>query len=510
MIDHSTPLRLEMQGIVKSFHGTRAVRGVDFSCCGGEIHGLVGENGAGKSTLMKVLAGLYPPDSGRILLKGVEQRFEGYSAARKAGIGIVYQELSLLPAMTVAENIVMGAWPRGARGLLDWRQARAIGAAVLKSIGVELDLSTLVASLPMALRQMVEIGKVLSRDPELIIFDEPTAPLSRDEVEVLFRVFRDLKRRGKSIVFISHRLDEVLGICDRITVMKDGERVVTSPASSFNEEKLIASMVGRQMSEIFPARPPRGPDAPVLLEFDGVLTSSKRRVAFSIRRGEVVGVGGLQGQGQLELLQSIFGLGGCDTLRLSIHGRPVSVRTPAQAMRHGIALVPENRNEEGVFLGLSALENLAAATLSRRRRLGLIRQAEERRVVRGMVERLSIRISSHRQTAQSLSGGNMQKLVLGKWLIFDPAVIVLLEPTKGVDVATKQEIYRLVRELAARGVTVIVNTSDMLELIGLCDRVLVMNHGALTGSLEGAAIGEEAIMKASVSQGDLIEAEDGR
>ncbi len=497
---------MEMQGIVKTFHGTRAVDGVDFSCSRGEIHGLVGENGAGKSTLMKVLAGIHSADAGKIFLHGIERRFGGYSDARKAGIGIVYQELSLLPELTVAENIVMGAWPRNPGGLLNWDKTRTLSGTILRGIGVEIDPDTLVGSLPMALRQMVEISKVLSKESELIVFDEPTAPLSRDEVSILFNIFRDLKRRGKGIVFISHRLDEVLAISDRITVMKDGRTVVTDSAASFSEEKLIASMVGREFSEIFPAKKGSSKDAPVLFSFDGILHMSNKRVAFSVQEGEVLGFGGLQGQGQIELLQSIFGLGGCESLSLQILGTRVAVKNPIHAMRHGIALVPENRNEEGVFPILSVLENLSAPTVDHRKRLGFIRRLEEHSVVRDMVDRLSIRISSQRQQAQSLSGGNMQKLVIGKWLIFDPHVIVLLEPTKGVDVATKQQIYRLIRELAERGVAVIVNTSDMLELIGVCDRVLVMNRGMLTGCLEGSAITEESIMKASVSDRDLVNA----
>ena len=378
--------------------------------------------------------------------------------------------------------------------------------AILKGIGVEMHPDVLVGSLPMALRQMVEIGKVLSQDSELIVFDEPTAPLSRDEVRILFDIFRDLKRRGKGIVFISHRLDEVLAISDRITVMKDGRAVITDSAASFSEERLITSMVGREVSEIFPRKTGSSGNATALFSFDGVLQMSDKRVAFSVLEGEVLGVGGLQGQGQLELLQSIFGLGGCENLSLKIAGRQVTVKNPIQAMKHGISLVPENRNEEGVFPILSVLENLSAPTVDKRKRLGLIRRMEERRVVRDMVDRLSIRISSQRQPAQSLSGGNMQKLVIGKWLIFDPHVVVLLEPTKGVDVATKQQIYKLIRELAERGVAVIVNTSDMLELIGVCDRVLVMNRGLLTGCLEGSAITEENIMKASVSNRDLVNA----
>ena len=505
MPEKSSSLLLEMRGIVKTFDGTCAVKGVDFSCFRGEIHGLVGENGAGKSTLMKIIAGIHSPDSGKIFINGKECKFAGYSQARKAGIGVVYQELSLLPELTVGENIVLGVWPRGAGGLISWSKIRTIMKTVLEGIGVEIDPDILVSSLPVAIRQKVEIGKVLAQEPELFIFDEPTAPLSRDEVAVLFKILHDLKKRGKGIIFISHRIDEVLLISDRITVMKDGQVVITDSISEFNYQKLISSMIGRTMSEIFPAKRGVNPNVKVLLTFDGILRQFGKRIAFSVREGEVTGIGGLQGQGQIELCKSFFGIGECDRLKLLINNSPVSNKNPIQAMRHGIAYIPENRNEEGVFLILSVLENLAANTINRHSRMGFIKLKEERSVVQNMIERLSIQISSVHQAAQSLSGGNMQKLVIGKWLIFNPRVIVLVEPTKGVDIATKQQIYILIRQLADNGVAVIVNTSDMLELIGMCDRVMVMNRGTITACLEGEKITEGEIMEASVSREDILE-----
>ncbi len=497
---------LQAVGIVKSFPGTLAVNEVDFVCHGGEIHGLVGENGAGKSTLIKVIAGVHLPDRGTLTFRGERQTFRSYADARKARVGVVYQELSLLPETTVAENISMGTWPRKRSGLIDWEETRRRCEGILREIGAEIQPDVLVSSLPMARRQMVEIAKVLSEDPDIIIFDEPTASLSREEVRLLFKILRDLKNRGKGIIFISHRLDEVLEISDRITVMKDGRRVTTEEASFFSEDRLISSMVGRGFSEIFPPKPAKE-RAEVVFSYSGVLKRSGKRIALAVHSGEVLGVGGLRGQGQMELLQSIFGLGECEDLQLEVQGRKISSRNPVEAMRAGIGLIPENRNEEGVFLVLSALENLAAPTVDRRRSWGWIRKREERGQVRRIIGRLAIKVSSPNQAAQSLSGGNMQKLVLGKWLLFDPRVMVMLEPTKGVDVATKQQIYLLIRELAEQGVAVILNTSDMLELIGLCDRVLIMNHGFLTAELRGPAITEENVMKASVSNVDLLEQE---
>lgn len=501
-----TPL-LAMQGIVKAFPGTLAVDHVDFACQQGEIHGLVGENGAGKSTLMKVLAGVHRPDQGKILLHGVERHFRNYSDARKAGIGVVYQELSLLPDLSVAENISMGMWPRKRCGLIDRKEMQQRAVAVLKEIGVPVNPNELVSSLPMALRQMVEIAKVLTQHPQVIVFDEPTSALSKDEVQTLFNIFRDLREKGSGIIFISHRLEEVLHISDQITVMKDGLKVLTDQTSNFTEDRLISSMVGRKFSEIFPPKSQTTTLTDLLFAYDGTLQRSGKRIRFAAAQGEVLGIGGLQGQGQLEMLQSIFGLGGGVELTIRVQGKTVAISNPAQAMQAGIALIPENRGEEGVFLMLSVLENLTAPTLEQRQKHGFIQKQTEKTVVKQMVERLSIKIASTRQPAQSLSGGNMQKLVLGKWLLSEPRVMVMLEPTKGVDVASKQQIYCLIRELANNNVAVIVYTSDMLELIGVCDRVLVMNHGFLTGNLAGKELTEENIMKAALSQTNILECE---
>jgi len=495
----------EMKEIVKSFPGTLAVDKVDFVCNKGEIKGLVGENGAGKSTLIKILAGIYPPNSGTIFREGVKKRYRNYSEARKDGIGVVYQNLSLLTELSVAENIYMGIWLKNRSGSINWYEIRKSSRKILDEIGVDIDPNELVSTLPMALRQMVEIAKVLAQNPEIIIFDEPTAPLSKEEVVELFKMLTDLKEQGKGIIFISHRLEEVLEIADIITVMKDGQEVITEKASFFNEDRLISSMVGREFSEIFPAKSMEIKEEEIF-SFEGVVKTSNKKVAFSLSKGEVFGVGGLQGQGQIDILESMFGLGGCEDLKIKILGRDVRVRDPFHAMKSGISLIPENRNEEGLFLILSVAENLVASTIDKRQTLGVIQKGKENGVVEDIVERLSIRIKSINQEAESLSGGNLQKLVLGKWLISDPRVIIMLEPTKGVDVATKQQIYRLIRELADNNVAVIVYTSDMLELIGLCDRVLIMNHGFLTAILKGDDITEENIMKASVRGIDMLEA----
>lgn len=504
-ISTMTPL-LRMNEIVKSFPGTLAVNKVNFVCNKGEIHGLIGENGAGKSTLMKVLAGIYMSDRGEIFIKGEEKIFRNYSEARKTGIGIVYQELSLLPELSVAENIYMGIWLKKRR-FINWDEINNRSKIILNEIGINIYPDELVSSLPMALRQMVEIAKVLTQNPEIIVFDEPTAALSREEVVKLFKILKDLKQKGKGIIFISHRLKEVLEISDVITVMKDGKEVITENASYFDEDKIISYMVGRKFTEIFPEKAKIIKKEEEIFSFQGILKKYQKKIVFSVSRGEVLGVGGLQGQGQMDVLKSIFGLGGCKDVKIEIFGKEIKVKSPFQAMKAGISLIPENKNEEGIFLILSILENIAAPTIDKRQTLGLIQKQVENKIIKGVVEKLSIRITSVDQIAQSLSGGNLQKLVLGKWLISEPKVIVMLEPTKGVDIATKQHIYKLIRELAENDIAVIVYTSDMLELIGECDRVLIMNHGFLTANLKENEIAEENIMKASVSDINLLETE---
>jgi ABC-type sugar transport system ATPase subunit len=499
------PPLLMMNKIVKYFPGILAVDTVNFVCKEGEIHGLIGENGAGKSTLMKILAGIYTPNDGDIFIQGKKKILRNPWEAKKAGIGIIYQELSLIPELSVAENIYMGNWLKKNR-FVDWKEIKRNSKMVLHKIGIDLDPDELVKTLPMAIRQMVEIAKVLTQNPKIIIFDEPTAALSKEEVNTLFKIIQDLRKKREGIIFISHRLKEVLTISDVITVMKDGKEIITKSKNHFNENNIISYMVGRKLNEIFPEKAKILNKEKIFL-FQGTLEKYRKKINFSVSKGEVLGIGGLQGQGQIELLQSIFGLDGCIESKMEMFGKEIKVRNPYQAVKQGISLVPENKNDEGVFLILSILENIAAPTIDRRTILGLIRKKEEKSTVDRVVKELTIKLTSVYQVAQSLSGGNLQKVVLAKWLISKPKMILLLEPTKGVDVATKQYIYKLIRELSNQDITIILYTSDMLELIGECDRVLVMNHGFITANLVEDKINEEDIMKASVSDLNILETE---
>ncbi|MDR1536315.1 MAG: sugar ABC transporter ATP-binding protein [Planctomycetota bacterium] len=491
-----TPV-LEMFGVDKAFAGNPVVRQVDFSCRAGEIHGLVGENGAGKSTLMKILAGVHRPDAGRIILNGREVGFRNYGEAREAGVCVVYQELSLLPQMSVAENIFMGRWRRGRSGLVDWSGIRREAGLALEKVGLGgLDVNRLVSSLPMAARQLIEVAKALLYEPRAVVFDEPTTTLTGEEAARLFGLMRELKSQGKGIIFISHRLKEILEACDRITVMKDGERVVTGPAADFTENRLIYHMIGRDLTQIFPPKPKRLPDRIVFS--CSAPAPGGEKIELSLREGEVLGIGGLNGQGQVPFLETLFGLG--PGAEISVRGVRRRVKSPREAMRAGVTLIPEDRNGQSSFPILSIRNNISSASLARLSVAGFLETWREKREVRKIAEALQIRMTSPAQEVRFLSGGNVQKTVFARWLLADPKAMVLLSPTSGIDVGTKQQIYRLIRELAAGGVAIIVLTGDMVELIGLCDRVLVMYGGRVGGELSGSELTEENIMRISVGR----------
>lgn len=498
---------LEMKAIVKDFPGLRALDHVDFSCEGGEIHCLVGENGAGKSTLMKILAGIYRPDGGEIWLRGEKATIRGVPDARRLGIGMVFQELSLIPSLSVMENIFAGVYPKTSRGLLDWRKMRKRAETVLAEVGLAVDPRCPVRDLPLAERQLIEISKILVHGARLIVLDEPTAALSRREVERLFTIMKKLKNQGRTIIFISHRLREVLEVADHITVLKDGKRVGTVPREEVDEERLIQMMVGRELSDLFPPRSKGQEGEEVLFAVENLSVEGKvHEVSFAVKKGKILGIGGLEGQGQRELLRAIFGLERKKGGRILVGRREIFTRSPEEARRQGIALIPEDRQTEGIFSLRSVRENITLTTLEERQRFGVIDVEQENRVLQGIVEELAIKVVDADQEVSSLSGGNLQKVVLGRWLIARPKVLLLLEPTRGVDVATKSQIYHLLRKLADEGVAIVLYSSDMIELIGLCDQVLVMYEGRVVEILEGEEISEETLMRAAVGKGRVLQA----
>jgi ribose transport system ATP-binding protein len=488
-------LLLEVDRVSKSFPGVLALDGVSFACRRGQIHGLVGENGAGKSTLVKILAGVYAPDEGRVLWNGRPVAVFTPAHARRLGIAVIYQEFSLVPGLTVAQNIFLGQEPR--RGLrIDTRAARRSARELLRTLGLDVPVDLPVDVLPLAAQQKVEIAKALSHDAELLIFDEPTAALSQEEARVLLGHLRAFRDQGKAVVFISHRLPEVLRTVDVITVLKDGRVVDTVPAREATEDALIEKMVGRRLTQTFPARSrPAAAPAPVL-QVDGLcVPGAVFGVSLELARGEIVGLVGLEGHGQREILRALFGLEPRATGTVTVAGRPVAPRSPAAAVRAGLSLVTEDRKAEGLILPFRVRSNMALSNLQRWQRWHIVPLRREQQAAAAMVRDLNVRPADPGRVVRLLSGGNQQKVVLGKWLLGEPRVLLLSDPTRGIDVATRLEFYQLIRHLAARGVAVLLTSRDMTEVIGLSDRILVLYQGRVVRSLVSADASEESVMR---------------
>ncbi len=470
---------VEMTRISKLFGGIRALDDVSFSVRSGEVHALLGENGAGKSTLMKILAGAHQATGGEIRINGDRVTIASPHASRTLGIGIIYQELALAPELTVAENIFLGELP----GLVSARQLRARARSLLDELGFVIDPGTVVGTLPLAFQQAVEIAKAMSRQVRILILDEPTAVLAPPEVERLLEVVKGLSRRGVSVVYISHRLDEIFRIADQITVLKDGRTVGTYPASGMDEHRLISLMVGREASQLFPkvARF-KGEE---LLRVENLFAAGMvKDVSFSLHAGEVLGIAGLIGSGRTELARAIFGAGGFEAGTIHVAGRQVRIRTPRQGVAAGVGLVPEDRKSQGLVLALPIRQNVTFTCLQRFTNwFGVVRRAAERASVDDVARRTTIRARNLDLPVSSLSGGNQQKVVLAKWLDAGCRIIILDEPTRGVDVGARAEIYGLIETLAANGLGVIVISSDLLEVIGASDRILVMSGGRISGGL---------------------------
>ncbi len=485
---------LEMRAISKRFPGVLALDRVGIMLHRGEVLGLVGENGAGKSTLMKVLAGVWRPDEGEMVLDGAPFAPRRPRDALDAGVVVIHQELSLVPDRSIADNVFLGHLPRGRLGFVRRAMRDGNARALLARVGLDLPPQRPVRSLGIGAQQLVEIARALSRRARVIVMDEPTAPLSASEVHVLFRTIAALKAAGVGIVFISHHLEEVFEICDRVAVLRDGHAVETRPAASWTRDALVQAMVNRPITAMFPKE--TVPIGPALLEVEGVSVPGRvADVGFAVRAGEIVGLGGLMGAGRTEVLKAIFGALPSATGRVRLAGKLVPRRNPRQAMAAGIAFVPEDRKAEALILPFSLRANVALSTLGRLAWLRAI--LSDRRVsaaARRAVEALRIRTPGITQPVGGLSGGNQQKVVLARALQVRPRVFLLDEPTRGIDVGAKVEVYRLIGELAAKGAAVVIASSDMLELLGLCDRILVMRAGRLAGAVERAEFSQERIM----------------
>jgi inositol transport system ATP-binding protein len=491
---------LEVQNLSKTFSGVKALDQVALKIKKGEVHALMGENGAGKSTLMKILAGMHTPDAGEIIFEGTLLQPGKDLKRLSAGVSMIHQEMLLVPEMTVAQNIFLGKEIRkGASWWVDDRGINQQATALLAHAGVALDAQTQIKHLSVAGMQMVEIVKAISKNAKIIIMDEPTSALSDKEVHTLFTIIGELKARGIAIIYISHKMEEIFAVADTITVLRDGKYIQTKPAAEMDPDSLITLMVGRELNTLFPQRPDQ--PGPVLLAVKGLgRKGAFADISFEVRAGEVLGIAGLMGAGRTEIARAIYGLDAPDTGEIYIKGEKAAIRTPQQAIRHRIGYVSEDRKEVGLVLDLSVRQNMTLASLKKHRR-GIFIQAEsERSDVRKMISTLHIKTAHTDQPVRNLSGGNQQKVVIAKVLLAEPEIIILDEPTRGIDVGAKFEIYKLIKDLAATGMAVILISSELPEILGMSDRVLVMAQGRQTATLLKTEASQETIMQYAMPQ----------
>jgi ribose transport system ATP-binding protein len=501
----ATPL-LEVRGVRKQFPGVLALDAVSLRVGAGEVLALVGENGAGKSTLMKVLAGVYRPDAGEVLFDGRPVRFAGVADAMRCGIVLIHQELNLAENLGVSANLFLGREPvlGGPLGLLARRRMDAAAGTLLKRVGLDVSPRAAVGTLPPGQRQLVEIARALSLDARLIIMDEPTSSLTQRETGRLYEVIDDLRRAGVAVLYISHRLAEVKRLADRVAVLRDGRNAGELGRDEVSHEAMVRLMVGRDLKQVYPRRHGPAADAPVRLDVKDLTFAGRKAppVSFTLRAGEVVGMAGLVGAGRTELAEALFGLRPITGGRVLLDGRPLTPRHPAEAVSSGLLLVPEDRRRNGLVLEESIRHNLALPNFDMLSVFGgwVVRRREEA-LCRDLMGRLRVRASGPGQAAGLLSGGNQQKVVLGKWLARKPKVLIFDEPTRGVDMGARSEIYALMDELAGQGVAVLMISSDLEEVLGMSDRVLVLYEGRLAGELPRAALGEEAVMRLATGGG---------
>jgi ribose transport system ATP-binding protein len=490
----ATPPLLEVRSISKCFPGVRALRGVNLHLGRGEALGVIGENGAGKSTLMKILAGVQAPDEGEVLLEGNPVSIPSPRRATELGIALIHQELNLAGNLDIGANIYLGREPRWF-GLIDFAAIRQGSREVLARVGLNLSPRMLVGDMPIGQQQLVEIAKALSAKARILIMDEPTSSLSSGEAARLFEVIHDLKSKGVSILYISHRLGEVKEVCDRVTVLRDGQNAGELARDEIDHDRMVRLMVGRDISQFYVRT--RHKTGEPMLEVANLRVPGREQhpLSFSVAAGEIVGMAGLVGAGRTELLRVLFGIDAAAGGEIRIAGRPVHLRSPRDAIRAGLALAPEDRKEQGLILQMAVRPNISLASLFRDQNAGFRSGRLEREATREMMEKLNIRTPSQEQIVQYLSGGNQQKVVLGKWLNVRPRVLLLDEPTRGVDVGAKREIYTIMENLASQGVAILFVSSEMEEVLGMADRVLVMHEGRITGELSHDHLTEEAVMR---------------
>jgi rhamnose transport system ATP-binding protein len=491
-----TPLLVELNGITKTYGGVHALSDVSFAIRPGEVHALVGENGAGKSTLVKILTGVIQPDEGTLVIDGRPQRISDPQTAHQLGIVAMYQEPTVFQDLSVAENVFAGRHPRSSLGTVAWGQMRAEASRILNELGVDFGPDAPVRGLGVADRQLLEIAKALSSSARLLIMDEPTAALSPNEVDNLFATTRRLRDRGVVVVFISHRLEEVTAIADTVTVLRDGGHVATRPAAELPHGEIVRLMVGRSLDALFPKE--EAEIGEVVFKAQGL---SRRGVfsdvSFELRRGEIVGLAGFVGAGRTEVARAVFGIDKLDSGVLEIEGKRFRPRSPRAALRRGLAYLPEDRLNQGLVQPMSIAQNASMAVLPALTPGGVLRPRRERSLARRFMEQLRIRATSVTQIVRSLSGGNQQKVVLSKWLAANPRILILDEPTHGVDVGTKADVHRTISGLAAQGLTILLISSELLEVLGMSDRILVMREGRLVAELPREEATQERVIQAA-------------
>ncbi|MEY8694220.1 sugar ABC transporter ATP-binding protein [Bacillus sp. FSL L8-0215] len=486
-------MNIEMHNIHKAFGKNTVLSGVSFDLVTGEVHALMGENGAGKSTLMNLLTGLYSLDQGTIQIDGKETVFKNPKEAEQHGIAFIHQELNIWPDMTVLENLFIGKEIYTKLGLLDTKKMKTLAQTQLDRLSVNLSLEQEAGSCSVGQKQMIEIAKALMTDAKVIIMDEPTAALTEREIEKLFQVIESLKKEGVSIVYISHRMEEIFAICDRITIMRDGKTVDTKAIPETNFHEVVKKMVGRELTDRYPERTPFTGD--IILEVKQATRKGQfHDISFSVKAGEIVGVAGLMGAGRTEMMRSLFGLDPLDQGEIWVHGKKAVIKKPSDAVKLGIGFITEDRKDEGLMLDASIRENIGLPNLKSFSPKGLIDKKTEQDFVDLLIKRLTIKTASSDISARSLSGGNQQKVVIAKWIGIQPKVLILDEPTRGVDVGAKREIYQLMNELTDRGVAILMVSSELPEILGMSDRVLVIHEGTISGELDKTEATQERIM----------------
>lgn len=486
---------IEMSGITKAFSGNVVLNNVQFELADGEIHALMGENGAGKSTMMKILSGIYTKDAGEIKVDGQVVNFKSPKDAEKLGIIVIHQELNMLPDLTVAQNLFLGKeLTYGKTGILKTRQMEKEASQLLSKLGLNVNPKTRTGDLSVGKQQIIEIAKAIASNAKVIVMDEPTAALTDREIETLFQTIRELKAKGISFVYISHRMEEIFAICDRITILRDGQYVGVRNIPETNFDEIVAMMVGRELGERFPER--KSIIGNTKLEVRNLTVNGLfHNLSFKLRKGEVLGVAGLMGAGRTEVAQTLFGYRKASSGEILIDGKKVVIKSPIDAMKYGIGFVTEDRKTQGLVLDFTIKENITLTNLDKCASSGIVNQTKENSMVAKYIEELKIRTSGPEQRVKSLSGGNQQKVVLAKWLGTEPDILILDEPTRGVDIGARKEIYHIINQLAEAGVAILMISSELPEVIGMADRVIVMQEGKLTGEVMKEQMTQEIIMQ---------------